>query len=345
MKFFFSLILIFLFTSIVGYAILFFRTHTTTRITEENPSPTVEQEPKKWPDANSRDTIPGLSAKEFEGSDLVLQKVLEKNEAYTRYQIFYKSEGWRISGIMNIPTGTGPFPVLILNHGYIDPAVYKNGQGLGREQDFFACHGYVVFHSDYRNYALSDVDPENEVRPRSGYVEDVLNGISALKKANLPHVDTSRIGMLGHSMGGGVTLNIMVTKPDVALAYVLLAPINSDYKVNFDKWVATEWPETAQQFYDTYGTYEENPDFWNALSAHNYFDRITRPIMLHQGTSDGEVPVVWSRELVSLLKEAGKNIAYYEYPGEPHIFGTAHPLVMERSLQFFDQYMKSKNTP
>jgi len=129
------------------------------------------------------DTIPAMMQKEFRGDDLKLENVLEENEVYTRYHITYKSEGFKISGIMNVPQGKGPFPILILNHGYIDQKVYTNGQGLKREQDFFARSGYVVLHSDYRNHAQSDFDSKNEVRPRSGYVEDVLNAVSAVKKS------------------------------------------------------------------------------------------------------------------------------------------------------------------
>lgn len=292
---------------------------------------------KKFP---RDDTIPVMVEKEFTGDDLMLGKVLDQNDIYTRYSVTYKSESFTISGIMNIPRGTGPFPILILNHGYIDPKVYTNGKGLKREQDFFAKNGYVVFHSDYRNHAQSDFDPNNEVRPRSGYVEDILNGISALKKSDISVLDKENIGMLGHSMGGGITLNIMVTKPEIVKAFVLLAPINSDYKVNFDKWVATEWPEVASLFYETYGTPEENPEFWKEISARNYFYKVSSPVMLHQGTSDGEVPVEWSRELTNLLKKEGKDITYYEYPGEPHIFGAAQPLVMKRTLEFFDKVLK-----
>lgn len=206
------------------------------------------------------DSIPKMSEKEYNGSDLKLEKVLAKNEFYTRYSISYKSEGLKISGIMNVPNGEGPFPVLILNHGFIEPKNYANGQGLKREQDFFAKNGYVVLHSDYRNYAQSDFDPNNDIRPRSGYVEDVINAIEALKKSDLSYLDKKNIGMLGHSMGGGIALNAMVTKPEIAKAYVLLAPINSDYQKNFDRWVKSDWSEVADEFYKTYGTPEENPE-------------------------------------------------------------------------------------
>lgn len=297
----------------------------------------IAKEPK-YPTEHP-DSIPRMSEKEYNGSDLKLEKILDDNPIYTRYSITYMSEGFKISGIMNIPKGEGPFPILILNHGYIDPEVYTNGRGLKREQDYFARNGYAVLHSDYRNHAFSDFDPENDIRPRSGYVEDVINAIEAVKKSDL-NIDKENIGMLGHSMGGGVTINIMVTKPNIAKAYILLAPINSDYRVNFDKWVRPDWSDTAKEFIKLYGEPEENPELWDSISAKNYFHKITSPIMLHQGALDKDVPVEWSRELNEMIKDAGKDITYYEYPNEPHTFINAQSLVMQRTLDFFDENLK-----
>jgi len=47
----------------------------------------------------------------------------QNHKKYDRYYIKYKSSTLTISGIMNIPKGKGPFPVIITAHGYIDPKV------------------------------------------------------------------------------------------------------------------------------------------------------------------------------------------------------------------------------
>ena len=334
-KIFFSLLFVAALAAVLLFWIFDQKKPEEKTISLPEPVPTEEMIEKYYPD-----TIPEMSEKNYSGSDLKLGKILEDLPEYTRYEISYKSEGFTISGALNIPNRDGTFPVLILNHGYYNPRTYDVGEGLSREQDFFAKNGYAVLSTDYRDHAKSDVDPKNDVRPRSGYVEDSINAVNAIKEAKLESLDTNTIGMLGHSMGGGVTLNVMVTKPDTAKAYALLAPINSDYKVNFEKWVSAEWPETAQNFYNIYGKYEENPDVWEKLSAKNYFSRISSPIMLHQGTADREVPVEWSRELETLLKKEGKEITYFEYPGEDHSFIKAQDLAMQRTLDFFDNILK-----
>lgn len=341
--------ILYLFFAVVVIIVLFLLFPRQKKAPESSPTTTIENEIKKPETAKTKpaltaDSIPIMAEKEFLGSDLKLVKVLDKNEDYTRYSITYKSEGFKISGIMNVPNGKGPFPVLILNHGFIAPENYTNGQGLKREQDFFAKNGYVVLHSDYRNYGLSDFDPQNDVRPRSGYVEDVLNAISAVKNSNFDFFDKENIGMLGHSMGGGIALNVMVTKPEIAKAYVLLAPINADYKINFEKWVVPDedFSGIAEKFYEQYGTSEENPEFWKSISAVNYLDKIKSPIMLHQGVLDEDVPVQWSRQLFQNLKSAGKDVTYYEYPDGPHTFINEQSLVMQRTLDFFDRILKKK---
>ena len=181
-------------------------------------------------------TIPALAQKEYHGSDFRVGKVLAETTTYTRYYITYKSEGLTISGIMNKPKGPGPFPILILNHGYIDPAVYTNGRGLKREQDYLASRGYLVIHPDYRNHAQSSKDPHHDLNFRAGYVEDVINAIKALRSSNLSYLDKENIGMLGHSMGGGITQAILVSQPNLIKAAVLFAPVSATARDNYDKY-------------------------------------------------------------------------------------------------------------
>lgn len=285
-------------------------------------------------------SLPALMEKNFTGSDLKLVSVLDRGSAYTRYRMSYTSGAFTISGIANIPHGEGPFPVLLLNHGYIDPKIYTNGRGLKREQDYLARRGYAVFHSDYRNHAESDDDPENELNFRLGYTEDVINLVYALQSAKLPFLDAERVGMLGHSMGGGVTINTLVVQPDLVDAAVLFAPVSANYERNYERWTKRE-SETGKKIIERYGTPETNPDFWHGVSAKNYFDRIQSPIQNHHGTKDDSVEIKWSDELAVWLKEAGKSLDYYVYPGEPHEFTLAWPTVMQRTVEFFDQHLKS----
>jgi dipeptidyl aminopeptidase/acylaminoacyl peptidase len=243
---------------------------------------------------------------------------------------------------MNVPKGSPPadgFPLLILNHGYIDPAVYTNGRGLMREQDYLARQGFVVIHTDYRNHADSSREEEAELRFRFGYVEDSINAVLAAQNSGLDFINGDKVGMLGHSMGGGVAQNVLVVVPELVDAAVLLAPVSSDQRDNFERWISRR-SETAAKIEELYGTASENPEFWDNLSANTFFDRVQAPVMIHHGSGDDSVPFMWSSRLQSELEEAGKTSVFHLYPGEPHEFVAAWNRVMERTVEFFNQHLK-----
>lgn len=288
---------------------------------------------------DDRLSLPSLINKKFNGRDLVLGKVLDDNASYTRHYITYMSGDLKISGIINIPKGNGTYPVAILNHGHIDTEIYTNGRGLKREQDYLARNGFVVIHPDYRNHADSDKDPDSEINFRLGYVEDVINAVYAVKNSNLDTIDKENIFMLGHSMGGGVAINIMVTQRDLVKAYVLFAPVSADIKDNFERWT-TRRPEIAKKIIEKYGNATSSPDFWKNMSAINFLENVQAPIMIHHGTKDADVPLAWSEKLEKNLKEKNKDVILHIYQGEPHEFINAWPQVMRRTLDFFRLYVK-----
>lgn len=283
-------------------------------------------------------SLPAFSQQAFDGHDFRVGRVLADNETYTRYYITYESGELTISGIMNVPKGEGPFPLLILNHGHIDTAIYTNGRGLKREQDYLARHGYVVIHPDYRNHADSDIESTTDQKFRLGYAEDVINAIAAVRAAQLPYVDGERIGMLGHSMGGGVAWRVAVTQPKLVDAFVQLAPVSADERDNFEKWIRNR-PETAQAIVAAHGEPSINPEFWDAISPITFFEDIAAPIMIHHGTADESVPIAWSERAAAALAAAGKEVTFHVYPGEPHEFIDVWPGVMTRTVEFFDRHL------
>lgn len=285
-------------------------------------------------------SLQALSQKIFDGRDLKLERVLDENSAYTRHYITYKSGELKISGIMNVPKGTGPFPMAILNHGHIDTNVYTNGRGLKREQDYLARRGFVVLHADYRNHAESDDDPNEELKLRLGYTEDVINAIYAVKNAKLDFIDTGNIFMLGHSMGGGIAIQIMVTQPELIDAYVLFAPVSADFRDTFDRWF-TRRPEMAEKIISQYGSPKDSPEFWSGLNALQYLNNVSAPVMIHHGTEDRDVPLAWSETLANELKKKKKDITLHIYKNEPHEFINAWPLVMRRTVEFFESNKKN----
>jgi uncharacterized protein len=312
----------------------------TTGMTNETPKSEVMTGASKTP-------LPDYLRHELTGTGLEFVRVLDDNSAYTRYQISYFSDGLRISGIMNIPKGDGEYPLVILNHGHIDTSVYTLGRGLKREQDYIARRGFAVLHTDYRNHAFSDKDlsiiEEKTLRRSAKYGSDSINAIIAVREAvkswvkELANVDPERVGMLGHSMGGGVTMYSLVTHPDLIDAAVLYAPVHSNEYYNFQKWMRPRLSKTE------YSNLEK--EFWNLsnsgtflpISPEGYLSRIKTPIQMYWGTADDSCPIEWARYMDPTFREAGVDMEYIEYAGEGHEFSREWTSFMEGVVKFFKE--------
>jgi len=280
-------------------------------------------------------------AKEYDGRALRTRQVLLRTSDYTRYAVTYRSGDLRISGIMNVPRGKGPFPVLVLLHGYIDPAIYNTGQGLMREQDYLAREGYVALHIDYRGHAGSDPAPRAEQSLRLGYTVDAINAVHAVRRSTLPYLDGERVGFLGRSMGGGVVYNALVAQPGLVDAAVAFAPVSSNTVDNFNRWTRPERGDVASDIIREHGSPERNPDFWRDVSPRTFFDQITEPLLIHHGTSDDSCPYRWSRTSLRALEAAGVNARLLTYQGEEHAFGPQWPRSMRRTVAFLDRQLNA----
>jgi dipeptidyl aminopeptidase/acylaminoacyl peptidase len=311
---------------------------TPSRAAAPSASPSATRTPR--PDPVS---LPALIVKQYDGRALALRRTIARTDGYTSYSATYRSNGLRVSAKLDVPTGRGPFPAVVLAHGYIDPAVYVNGQGMRREQDWLARAGYVVLHTDYRNHAYSDVAPEAERHLRLGYTTDVVNAVHALRRTTKVPVDDDRIGLVGRSMGGGVVYNVLVAQPGLVDAAVVYAPVSSRTWDNFDRWIRADpgRSELSDYILRRYGDPAGSPRFWREVSPRTYVDRITEPVLIQHGTADESCPIRWSRETLAAMRRAGVDATMLTYPGEPHAFIADWPLSMRRTTAFLRRHLVS----
>ncbi|HEY5714606.1 MAG TPA: alpha/beta fold hydrolase [Candidatus Gracilibacteria bacterium] len=291
----------------------------------------------------------------LEGRDFEIGKMTFQNSRYKTYQITYLSNGIKISGMMNIPKGGGPFPVIVLAHGYYPHELYWSGTGLKREQDYFVRSGFVTVHPDYRGYAQSDADPENRglYDGAMGYTMDVVNLIGALRKtqglenlgnqALLNNLELDNSVIFGHSMGGGVALNIAVMFPGLFKATVLYAPSGGSAWDNYKRW----WKDRPGEDWSLlqWKTPVENLWSWNHLSSKYFLENLENPIYIFHGEEDGNtpvgVPVSWSDELSRFLREKNKIHQYFRYTKQEHVFvGDQWVEMMLESKQLFEQVLE-----
>lgn len=297
-------------------------------------------------------SITAMRNRSYPGSDIVIEKTLSSTKTYHQYLVSYLSDGLKIYGLLTVPIGQKPvsgWPVIIFNHGYIQPDIYQTTQRYVAYVDAFARNGYIVFKPDYRGNGNSEGQPEGAYYSPA-YATDVLNALSSMKLYK--DADTEKIGMWGHSMGGNITLRDIVVDTKDIKAAVIWGGVVGSYNDLMNNWQRrVKFQPSAKELalrnnyrkklIDTYGTPSDNPNFWQAIDPTFFLADIATPIQLHTGGNDEEVPVAFSVSLKDSLEKAGKIVEYYNYPGGDHNISSPNfELAMQRSLKFFDKYLK-----
>lgn len=310
----------------------------------------VATSPTRPPIDSATLTLTYLAQQETPGGPITVEQVLTPGSNYDRYLVSYLSEGLKINAYMTVPRGEQPatgWPAIIFNHGYVPPQIYRSTERYIAYQDAFARAGYLLFRPDYRGHAFS----EGEARGAYGapdYSIDVLNALASVKSD--ARVDPNRIGMWGHSLGGFITLRTMVVNDDIK-AGVIWAGVVGSYPDMLENWrrnpsiIPPSIPQSARRWRDDLvaqlGTPAENPVYWNSISANSYLDTLSGPVQLHHGTADEDVPVAFSRTLQNEIQAAGGQVEYFEYPGDNHNLSNSLYVALERSVAFFDEYVKN----
>jgi len=304
-------------------------------------------------------TIDGLREHDFQSGEITIIRTMLETNLFTRYLIEYPSDGLIISGVLQVPkNGTPPFPVIVMNHGFFSRYVYASGDGTDRAAEFLNRRGYLTVSSDYRTWGDSDTEVSLFY---SGLAIDVINLMNALP--SIPEADAERIGMWGHSMGGGVTLKVLTIDPRVRAA-VLYSSVSADFADIIDRWgpgcngdvYAAETTfgcnssdvlprGVSQDLVDAYFDAVEDPDIIEAVSPYYHLDLVTAPVQITYGSEDGETsngtPPEWSKKMYEAFINAEKEARLFGHEGEGHsLIATEWWAFMERSARFFDQYVR-----
>lgn len=293
-------------------------------------------------------SIPFMRNGQYPGSEITIVKELDKGLNYRRYYSYYLSEGLKIYALLTIPDREPPeggFPAIVFNHGYIPPDVYRTTERYIAYVDEIAKAGYVVFRIDYRGHDASEGEPTGAYGD-PGYQIDVLNAVASIKE--LPEVNPEKIGMWGHSMGGYLTLRAMVISEDVKVG-VIWAGVVASYQDLLYNWRRTGsfTPSPSSRgigwrtrWIEEFGTPEQNPAFWDSVSATSYLTDLSGPIQLHHGTEDEDVPLEFSIRLAELARSAGETADLYTYEGDNHNISGNFATAMTRTIEFFDSVLK-----
>jgi len=253
--------------------------------------------------------IESLRARAYPGGKLELLDQMFRGAGFTKYHMSWPSNGQTMTGTISIPDGPGPFPVVVVNHGFIPPERYWIGQDSGIFGDPLAAHGFIAAAPNWPGYSGSGPAPA-DLPAIAGQVVTALDLVSALY--SLPQADTTRVAFIGHSNGGGISEIAMVVDPRIK-AVVLFAPVSTDMADNGRKWWVTR-PGGAGAI----GTPDANPGGYAHLSPRNYLAAGQPPVLFLQGTADQDIPAAWTQVSYDAMKARGIQAELAWFPGAQH---------------------------
>ena len=282
-------------------------------------------------------SIDYLRTRAYGGGQIEFLEVMAQNLYFTRYLMRYPSDGLNIYGFADIPNDEGSHPVVIALHGYIDPAIYFTLDYTTHYADAISSAGYIVLHPNLRGYTPSD-GGENLLRV--GMAIDVLNLIALVQSQSggtglLRTARPDRIGLWGHSMGGGITTRVLTVTDDVRAA-VLYGAMSGDDRKNYEAIFG--WSG------QTRGLEELNVplEALNRISPMYFFQNITAAVSIHHGTADATVPLDWSVLTCDQLTALGKSVECTYYQDMPHTFyGTGDEEFIQNTVRFFNQHLQA----
>lgn len=298
-------------------------------------------------------SISALRTLSYPGSKIEIISELPATSTHRLYVTSYQSEGLKIYGLLTVPKGEAPeggWPAIIFNHGYIPPEQYRTTERYEAYVGGFARNGFVVFKPDYRGHGDSEGDPTGAYFS-PGYTVDVLNAIASVKQ--LDYVNSDKIGLWGHSMGGHITLRAISVDPSIKAA-VIWAGVVSDYPDFLNRRRSNPSPSFQpspreatvnrpgrSQLFEQFGTPDQNPTFWQQISPWAGLADEDTPIQLHHAKGDTSVPWEFSQSLADQLNTLGKPNELFIYEGSDHnLSGSTFSLAMNRSVEFFKQHLQ-----
>jgi dipeptidyl aminopeptidase/acylaminoacyl peptidase len=229
----------------------------------------------------------------------------------------------------------GKYPLLVYPHGGVHANFSSGGAHVVREM---VTQGYLVIAPDYRGSTGYGEEFFNLIDYGGLEVEDVLAGREWMVE-NHPMVDPDRIGIMGWSHGGLITLMNIFRYPDkykVAYAGVPVSDLvaRMGYKHPHYHGIFAAPNHIGKFAYENPAEYRRRSPAWHA-------DRLQTPLLVHTTTNDEDVNSLEVEHLIKSLKAAGKDFQYKIYQQAPggHVFNRIDTALARESRREIWQFL------
>ena len=255
---------------------------------------------------------------------------------------FKSYDSTEVPGVLYKPHQAGPdapAPAMVLVHG---------GPGGQAQVGFFALtqalanRGYVVF--DINNRGSSGYGKTFFQADDRKHGEADLGDVVAAKRllGSLGYVDTTKIGIIGGSYGGYMTLAAVTLQPDAFKVGVDLFGISNWMRTLTN--IPPYWESFREALYKEMGDPKTDSARLRRISPLFNAEKIKVPLMVLQGANDPRVLKIESDEIVAAAKKNGVPVEYVVFPDEGHGFVKKENEIRGYSgiLAFLDEHLKGE---
>jgi dipeptidyl aminopeptidase/acylaminoacyl peptidase len=216
------------------------------------------------------------------------------------------------------PTAPGSHPALVWVHEDIRGHLYEHYIPYIRDA---TARGYVVIAPEYRGsigYGRTHFDA---IDYGGREVDDVVTAVEVLR-ARYPLVDCRRIGIIGWSHGGMITLLSVLRNPSTFRAAAAIVPV-----VNLIDRVERKGVEKQLALIDPAnrlgGPPQVRPDAYKERSPLFQIDKLRIPLLVHVVRNDLDVNIEEDLPLVEALRAQKSDLSVtkvYDHPVGGHTF-------------------------
>ncbi|MFU8831247.1 MAG: S9 family peptidase [Wenzhouxiangella sp.] len=253
---------------------------------------------------------------------------------------FESYDGLEIPGLIYRPhqaSAEQPAPALVWIHG---------GPGAQARQGYNAVFQYLI-NQGFAIYAINNRGSRGygktfrmADRRAHGVTDlgDVIASRSFLE--SFDWIDDERIGVMGGSYGGYLTLAAMTFHPEVFDVGISIVGF-SDYADNIARggWRLPRLPAA----YDEMGHPEHDREMLDAKSPLFFADQVRRPLLIAAGANDVRVPISQNDRFVAAAREAGVDVEYLVFEDEGHGFRKRSNRItaVEAYVDFLERFLRS----
>lgn len=239
-------------------------------------------------------------------------------------------DGLELVSYLTLPTWTDPdgdgrpgdpMPMVLLVHG--GPWA-RDEWGPNPQHQWLANRGYAVLSVNFRGsmgFGKEFLNAGNKEWAAKMH-DDLIDAVNWAIEEGV--ADPDRIAIMGSSYGGYATLVGLTFTPDVFACGVAFAgPSNLITQLES---IPPHWASAVDMFRTRVGDHrtEEGRAFLRDRSPINHVDRIKRPLLIGQGSSDPRVKQAESDQIVHAMQARDLPVIYLLYPDEGHSFASVN---------------------